>query len=188
MRCLGSYFFMPWNRMTENLYDETGHLSDSAHVKPTRRRTLKASPHAAPTPEELAASEARLQSIRELVRLRDIQRQHDYDARLAGRLTHEGLTKARHSPQVYWASDGTDRCAKCGLLCSVTHATKRRTCMGHPIVFHQMTSAQRRTAREQNAALMREENDKRIASRIAARAATHEGSAARRAARSLRDA
>lgn len=100
----------------------------------------------------------------------------------ARRMSEDGIASTSHSPQVYWDEDGWMRCAKCH-QCSDTKAPKDLPrCIGHPTWFVPTSHAAYVAAREQSAAVLRQEGERRRAVRLAGREASRAARAAQKAA------
>lgn len=86
-------------------------------------------------------------------------------------MTLEGMDTRTHTPQVYWGEDGWMRCGKCHQCGDHKAPEDLRRCMGHP-TGHRPLSHQ--SSREQTVAMMREEESRRRATRLAGRKAGRE--------------
>lgn len=140
--------------------------------KPKGKRKPKAPLAPSRTPEELAASAAFVQAVRDECAAREALRASE---REAGRVaTHTG--KLRPGGQVYWSTSGRMLCAKCHRYCDQDSIGDPTKCMGHGAPVDSAAAAQIHAARIASKALMHAEEQRRkaarLAGRIAGRAAT----------------
>lgn len=157
----------------EGLEEPQGSVDTSTapQAPPKRSRKPKAPPEPPkppPTPEELAASAAIVQAVRDACAHRETGRDSEREAsRLA---THTG--SPRPGGQVYWSTSGRMVCGKCDLYCDAQATHEASHCMGHARPVDPAQIEEMRALRIRSDDLMREEEDRRRASRNAGRIAS----------------
>jgi hypothetical protein len=160
---------MPIANELEGLEDSTG-AAEVPEEPRTNKRKAKA-PVAPlkppPTPEELAAAAAYVQSVRYECAGREALRAAEREAARVS--THTG--KPRPGGQVYWSTSGRMLCGKCHRYCDHDSVDDPARCMGHGMPVDSAAAAQIHASRVASAALMREEEQRRKASRLAGRIA-----------------
>lgn len=125
----------------------------------------KQKPQPSRTPEELAAAIAYVQSVRNECAAREALRATEREAaRLAA---HTG--KLRPGGQVYWSTSGRMLCAKCHRYCDQNSVGDSARCMGHSAPVDHAVLAKIRESRLEWAQLMRDEEQRRRATRVAGR-------------------